>query len=954
MNAVSREEIEQVEKELDAVLEMVQRPVTVKNADNREEAASLQENLQESSQEKSQKNLQERSQESELVQIEIKKEKKKAGSLGKAKEQTAAAREEKVDAVHKADADEREDVQAPEEFKDEPENESEPGNGGFRFLRPGDGMIAAFFVPVAVLIILFAQRGIFPFGEECFLRTDMYHQYAPFFSEFQYKLKQGGSLLYSWDIGMGVNFSALYAYYLASPVNWLIILCPKKFIIEFMTILITIKTGICGVTFTWYLNRHFEKKHFIAGVFGIFYALSGYMAAYSWNIMWLDCILLFPVILFGLERLVKEKKGMVYCIALGLSILSNYYISIMICIFMVIYAAVLVILYPPKKGKEFAATAGRFTLYSLLAGGLAAVVLLPEIYALQATASGNFDFPKTVSSYFSIFDMIARHIGNVQTEIGLDHWPNIYCGVAVLMLLLLYLGNKNIKIKEKAVYFSLLLFFYASFSVNVLNFIWHGFHYPNSLPCRQSFIYIALVLVMCYKAYLELKNTPWKHIVMAFWGAAAFVILAEKLVDNEEQFHFAVFYAAILFLALYTGCIYLYHSRKWCRDGVLLAVLGLVFCESAVNMAVTSIPTTSRTAYVKDNEDTMLLADSIRSSVFYRIEKGESRTKNDGAWMNFPSASLFSSVASAAMSDFFKSVGCESSTNAYSVKGSTPFIDALFAARYGIYPDQQPADGLKEQIGRQGSMWFYENKYTLPVGFVMPQDMETNWVLDSGNPANVQNDLSSVLGVSNLLVPAEGVSEGKKLTFTADASGDYYVYVTNKKVEEVSAEIGERSLSFDNVDRGYFLELGYLPKGQEVILQSQTDGNPAMQAEIWRFDPEAMEEIYQCLSKSPLELSSWTDTGLAGSINTPEGGTMFTSIPYDKGWKIWVDGTAVSGRPVFDAFLGVDLEPGEHKIRLSYEPQGLKTGAVITGVSAAAVAALAVCGWMKNKKKFLK
>ena len=821
-------------------------------------------------------------------------------------------------------------------------------------LRPGDSLLAAFFVPVLVLVVIFAQRGIFPFGEECFLRTDMYHQYAPFFSEFQYKLTHGGSLLYSWDIGMGVNFSALYAYYLASPMNWLVALCPRQFLIEFMTVLIVIKTGLSGLSFTWYLRKHTGTREFGSCFFGIFYALSGYMAAYSWNIMWLDCILLFPVILFGLERLVKEKKGMVYCIALGLSILSNYYISIMICIFMVIYAAVLVILYPPKKGKEFAATAGRFTLYSLLAGGLAAVVLLPEIYALQATASGNFDFPKTVSSYFSIFDMIARHMGNVQTEIGLDHWPNIYCGVAVLMLLLLYLGNKNIKIKEKAVYFSLLLFFYASFSVNVLNFIWHGFHYPNSLPCRQSFIYIALVLVMCYKAYLELKNTPWKHIVMAFWGAAAFVILAEKLVDNEEQFHFAVFYAAILFLALYTGCIYLYHSRKWCRDGFFLAVLGLVFCESAVNMAVTSIPTTSRTAYVKDNEDTMLLADSIRSSVFYRIEKGESRTKNDGAWMNFPSASLFSSVASAAMSDFFKSVGCENSTNAYSVKGSTPFIDALFATRYGIYPDQQPADGLKEQIGRQGSMWFYENKYTLPVGFVMPQDMETNWVLDSGNPANVQNDLSSVLGVSNLLVPAEGVSEGKKFTFTADASGDYYVYVTNKKVEEVSAEIGERSLSFDNVDRGYFLELGYLPKGQEVILQSKTDGNPAMQAEIWRFDPEAMEEIYQCLSKSPLELSSWTDTGLAGSINTPEGGTMFTSIPYDKGWKIWVDGTAVSGRPVFDAFLGVDLEPGEHKIRLSYEPQGLKTGAVITGVSAAAVAALAVCGWMKNKKKFLK
>ena len=863
--------------------------------------------------------------------------------------------ESRADVVNELNDDDWEQEELDELDKWDESEKSPRGMGRLAAVfRPSDDLLAAFFLPVVILILIFAYRGIFPFGQESFLRTDMYHQYAPFFSEFRHKLLSGESLLYSWDVGMGVNFAALYAYYLASPFNWLLLLCPSSLIIEFMTYMIVFKSGLAGLSMAWYLKKHTGSQKFGACYFGVFYALSGYMAAYSWNIMWLDCIVLLPLILHGLERLVREKKGLFYCLMLGLSILSNYYISIMICLFMVIYYVALLFLEKRPGWKDCLHSFFLFGVYSLLAGALAAAVLLPEIAALQSTASGDFNFPTTLEIYFPIFDMIARHIGNVQVETGLDHWPNLYCGVAVYIFMGLYFLNRRIAIREKVVYGVLLLFFYASFSFNVLNFIWHGFHYPNSLPCRQSFIYIALVLVMCYKAYLELKNTPWKHIVMAFWGAAAFVILAEKLVDNEEQFHFAVFYAAILFLALYTGCIYLYHSRKWCRDGVLLAVLGLVFCESAVNMAVTSIPTTSRTAYVKDNEDTMLLADSIRSSVFYRIEKGESRTKNDGAWMNFPSASLFSSVASAAMSDFFKSVGCESSTNAYSVKGSTPFIDALFATRYGIYPDQQPADGLKEQIGLQGSMWFYENKYTLPVGFVMPQDMETNWVLDSGNPANVQNDLSSVLGVSNLLVPAEGVSEGKKLTFTADASGDYYVYVTNKKVEEVSAEIGERSLSFDNVDRGYFLELGYLPKGQEVILQSQTDGNPAMQAEIWRFDPEAMEEIYQCLSKSPLELSSWMDTGLAGSINTPEGGTMFTSIPYDKGWKIWVDGTAVSGRPVFDAFLGVDLEPGEHKIRLSYEPQGLKTGAVITGVSAAAVAALAVCGWMKNKKKFLK
>ncbi|MDO5550640.1 MAG: YfhO family protein, partial [Lachnospiraceae bacterium] len=171
-------------------------------------------------------------------------------------------------------------------------------------IKPLDGVIASFLVPVLVMIIIFIQRGIFPFGEESFLRTDMYHQYAPFFSEFQYKLTHGGSLLYSWDVGMGVNFAALYAYYLASPFNWLLILCPKKLIIEFMTYMIVLKIGLSGLAMNGYLRKHYQTERFGTAFFGILYALSGYMAAYSWNIMWLDCIFLFPVIMLGLERLV--------------------------------------------------------------------------------------------------------------------------------------------------------------------------------------------------------------------------------------------------------------------------------------------------------------------------------------------------------------------------------------------------------------------------------------------------------------------------------------------------------------------------------------------------------------------------------------------------------------------------------------------------------------------------
>ena len=62
----------------------------------------------------------------------------------------------------------------------------------------------------------------------------------------------------------------------------------------------------------------------------------------------------------------------------------------------------------------------------------------------------------------------------------------------------------------------------------------------------------------------------------------------------------------------------------------------------------------------------------VRDGNIYRVEKEDQRTKNDGAWMHFPSASLFSSTANASLSDFYRILGCESSTNAYSITGSTP------------------------------------------------------------------------------------------------------------------------------------------------------------------------------------------------------------------------------------------------------------------------------------------
>ena len=798
------------------------------------------------------------------------------------------------------------------------------------FLKPRDGLLIAFFVPVLVMICIFVQRGIFPFGERCFLRTDMYHQYAPFFSEFQYKLRTGGSLLYSWDVGMGVNFAALYAYYLASPLNWLILLCPKKFIIEFMTIMIVLKIGLSGLSFAWYLKKHSQNCILGVGFFGIFYALSGYMAAYSWNIMWLDCILLFPLIVYGLERLVKEQKGMLYCVTLGLSILSNYYISIMTCLFLVLYFIALLIMEKPGPVRKYVDSCVRFGIYSLLSGGLAAGILLPEIYALQSTASGDFDFPKAWSSYFPIFDMIARHIGNVETEIGLDHWPNIYCGVAVFLFFLLYLACKKIAVKEKAVYCGLLLIFFASFSINALNFIWHGFHYPNSLPCRQSFIYIFLMLFICFRAYMYLEETPKKHIAIAFWGSACFVLLAEKLV-TQEHFHFIVYYVAIIFLAAYAGLMYLYKDGKRTVCGFL--ALTLVAIEASINMSVTSVTTTSRESYTSDNEEVRILKDSLQpASDFYRVEKKTRKTKNDGAWMNFPSVSLFSSTANADLSKFFKKLGCESSTNAYSITGSTPFVDSIFSVKYALYSEAVSNTELMMYLRESGGTYLYENLYTLPLGFVLSSDIEENWQYEMDNPAEVQNDLCLVSGADEVLVDAGGTVNKNTFTFTPDETGKYYVFVMNKKVKTVKAELPTGQKSFSNVDRGYLLELGNLAPGTEVKLTADEAGEQ-LNAIAYRFSEDAMVQVYDRLNQSPMHLTSWKDTKLSGTVSAAKAGMLFTSIPFDKGWTVKVDGEKVETRKAFGAFLAIDVSAGDHVIDFSYVPKGLKTGGLISGGS---------------------
>lgn len=794
--------------------------------------------------------------------------------------------------------------------------------------------LAAFLVPVLSMLLIFIIKGFYPFGEQCFLRTDMYHQYAPFFQEFHDKLTHGDSLYYSWEIGMGTNFMAIIAYYLASPLNLLLILCPQGFVIEFMTVMVVLKMGLCGVTMNYFLRHHFGDEDISTAAFAILYAMSGYISAYSWNLMWLDCIVLFPLIMLGFERLMLGGSGMLYVITLGLSIFSNYYISIMTCIFLVLWFFAQCILQGTDSPRAFFIQGLRFAFYSALAGGLAAVVLLPEIYALQMTASVDSTFPKTFTQYFTILDMLARQLPFVDTEQGLEHWPNVYCGSFILMLLPLFFFHPGIRLREKGVYGFFVLFFFLSFSVNVLNYIWHGFHYPNSLPCRQGYLYVFLLLDMGYQAFRKRSLLSRKEIAAALGFSVCICILTQKFADNPD-FHFMVFYAAIAFLAGF----YLFFCFENGAVGKSAAVylLILVSSEAALNMGLTSVTTTSRTAYLKDNADVRKLVSEAKAldGEFCRFEKMTRKTKDDGAWLDFPSVSIFSSTAYKAGTDFFRQMGMEASTNSYSITGSTPLINMLLGVKYNLYSElpEEAENRDLTQVDALDEAMLYRFEDALPVGFVLSEKALDDWAHNGTNPAANQNALCRAMGTEDVLIEVPVTLRDKDADFLTDKDGEYYGLVKNKALKEVriSSTGRDKDEHFKNLDRGYFMELGYLHDGETLAMHAETE-NQKMNVSVWRVDYAALRSLRDALSKNVFSTTAVRDDLLQGRVNG-EGGILFFSIPYDEGWQAAVDGEPVEIRKLKDTFLGVPVSDGLHEITLRFIPQGLKIGACISGTS---------------------
>lgn len=604
-------------------------------------------------------------------------------------------------------------------------------------------VVLSFAIPFVMMALAFAAQEIVGFssdGDKQILVIDCWHQYFPFLQEMQDKMQNGGSLLYTLRSGLGSNFLATMSYYTASPLNFLTVFIPSEYLREFFALFVCIKIGCAGMFMSLFLRGVFKRNDFSIVLFAIPYALSAYMMGYYWNVMWLDTVALAPLAFLGTYALVREGRYKTYVIALALAFFSNFYVGFFVCVFVAImFFAVNIILLP--NFKMFLKRLGQIALFTVIALGLTAVLVLPAYIALQHAYSANSTFPETFKFYDTFTNVIANTMafGTPSHKEGL---PNLYSGLlALIMLGVMILCNK-ISIREKIVYIVIVGFLILSCNYNVLDYIWNGFHFTNMIPFRFSFLFVFAVLAIGYRAFTQLDRAHW---IMIAGGAVILAVLLwiAKLSGMEDSAFNSNLYLGIGYMI----CLVLVAFRLLNTKAVaFIMIFPMIFELNAnVEAGTTAVGTSAYSTYYSNGENVEKLLDKYESGDddFYRIEMSKSYTINDPALYQYRGISMFSSMINCEISQYMRNLGLLASQagNRYYYAATTPFTNAILNLKYTVAKTGSLADTqYNKLVDTEGGVKIYENQAYLPLGFMCNDDIADMDVVSS-IPFYYQNQL---------------------------------------------------------------------------------------------------------------------------------------------------------------------------------------------------------------------
>ena len=603
---------------------------------------------------------------------------------------------------------------------------------------------AAFLAAAAVFIIVCIAREIYPFGTQSVLKIDLYHQYAPYLEEFRSRILSGKSLIYSWETGLGKDFIAQTAYYTTSPLNLLVLLFPGRMISEAVAFLIMLKISLSSASFAYYLREHFSRNDVSLVIFGLMYAYCSFVTCYYWNFMWLDVVALFPLTALGCEKLILEKKCTLYYIALTMTMIVNFYLSVLVCILITMYAVVIAFTKDRAFWLKLSAegvssvrpvllkAAVRFILVSVLCAMTAMIILAPVAAALRETQVSDASFPE-FWIYENVWQLLSAHFLGARDAVLArnEDMPNVYCGVLTMVLLPLYYSSRKIPRAEKILYSSFLGLMLLCSCVSTLDFMIHGLHFPANLPHRFTFVYSFILLFMAYRGFCAVRkgrrglrrtvSLMWVYAAAAFYMAVLFVF--EYFIAPAVKYIDRVLSGTDLLINLFVIVFYLLlltwaFRRKKSVPILLTVLLVCAGLETSWSMYENLKDSGDREEYIAWMDDTERAMQEIEAAEkesrnlsvvgenagngknsgdgkntgegentgsgipFFRTEFRRGQTINDGALYHYNGFSHFSSLCPGGICTLMEHLGVPAAGNSFIYYDTSPLIDAVFDVRY--------------------------------------------------------------------------------------------------------------------------------------------------------------------------------------------------------------------------------------------------------------------------------
>ncbi|WP_282804872.1 YfhO family protein [Lactobacillus isalae] len=828
----------------------------------------------------------------------------------------------------------------------------------------------AFLLPTCIFASYFLYRG------QEILTVDLGQQYIDFLSFYKNNLLSHPlNFIFTFSSGLGNSFIGTAAYYLTSPFNLLLFIFPNSFLPQAILFIISLKVGSIGLSSFYYFQKFFkgEDKIFALAA-SLAFALNGFVVSYNLNLMWLDSLILLPLLLDAIDKLFTQETHYFYLSMITFLLwFTNFYTGFMALFFGLLYFITKLINHSFSKKQII-----QYLAKSILGTSLAAFVLFPAFFEIL---NGKIQSDTTLSMdvqfapYQSLYKLTIGAFNFTEMEKGL---PNIFLTSIFTLLCVLYFFNRHFSIKEKITAATLLLFLFFSFSFNPLVLLWHLSQYPVWYPARFSFIFsfYAIYLGVQVLAHIQKFSVSSKIaclLLVLSLSAFLFLNLHQKEFLNQTNITLT-----ILFL-LCSLLIILFFNYKW----IPVIFFGIVGLEVSINL----LASLDNISYQKNFDYTNFTKNVSESTAYlhkydnslYRTEKTFTRSDDDPLSNNYYGISNFNSISDRSTINLVEYLGLENNDNSFTNNFATPLSDSILGVKYDIVPIKNRRnlpqnkqivftsafyrpDLVNNQVVKSfEQLQIRKNNSALPLIFISPANLKTTFY--TSMPAANQNALfNSITGQKNDLFNSlyltqptklknvkltKNINEYKKNTNTKNATitfeissfqkGPYYLELPSN-LDENTTSIIVNDHQLNNQDLGIsnkLLNIGYYSTNKpiKIIFNLNKKDINLNGVRVLQFKEQEFKQIIKKFKqKQPITYQT-SPISLRINYSAEKKKILNSTIPYSRNWIIFNNGKLLKTQKFAQTFLSAQLSKGQHHLLLIYVPFAFLLGLLISIVS---------------------